>query len=75
MGTDRVAVDAVGVAILRMYGGNPTISTGPVFEQAQIKRAVELDLGVSSPEQIVLVTDDADSEAFAAKTRQELARG
>ena len=75
VGTDRVAVDAVGVAILRMYGGNTTISAGPVFEQTQIKRAVELDLGVQSPEQIVLVTDDADSEAFAAKTRQELARG
>ncbi|MEK7204958.1 MAG: DUF362 domain-containing protein, partial [candidate division NC10 bacterium] len=29
LGSDRVAVDAVGVAILRMHGGNATISRGP----------------------------------------------
>ncbi|MBI4735281.1 MAG: DUF362 domain-containing protein, partial [candidate division NC10 bacterium] len=44
-GTDRVAVDAVGVAILRMHGGNATISRGRIFEQEQIARAAQLGLG------------------------------
>ncbi|MBI2164732.1 MAG: DUF362 domain-containing protein, partial [candidate division NC10 bacterium] len=38
LGSDRVALDAVGVAILRMHGGNATISRGRIFEQEQIAR-------------------------------------
>ena len=75
LGTDRVAVDAVGVAILRMHGGNPTISRGRVFEQEQIACAVQLDLGVKGPEQIDLVTDDPESKKLAERVRGVLARG
>lgn len=75
VGADRVAVDAVGVAILRLFGGNPTISAGPVFAQTQIKRAVELGLGVRSPAQIELVTGDPASEEFAGQVRQALRAG
>jgi len=75
LGTDRVAVDAVGVAILRMHGGNPTISRGRVFEQEQIARAVQLDLGVKGPEQIDLVTEDAESKKLAEPIREILTRG
>lgn len=75
VGTDRVAVDAVGVAILRLFGGNRTISTGPVFEQTQLKRAVELGLGVRSPEQVELVTGDQASATFAEQVRQTLGVG
>ncbi|MBI4551478.1 MAG: DUF362 domain-containing protein [Candidatus Latescibacteria bacterium] len=75
VGTDRVAVDAVGVAILRMHGGNRTISAGRIFEQVQIKRAVELGLGVRDPSQIDLVTGDAASAASAAQVRQALMAG
>lgn len=53
--TDRVAIDAVGVAILRTYDTTPDILNGPIFHQEQIQRAVELGLGVSSPEHIELV--------------------
>ncbi len=74
-GTDRVAVDAVGVAILRLLGTTPEVSRGLIFEQEQIARAVELGLGVSSAKQIKLVTRDAESEAFAAQVRDILARG
>jgi len=70
--TDRVAMDAVGVAILRRFGTTPTVSRGPIFEQEQIARAVELGLGVESPEQIELVTDDAESASFAAQIRKIL---
>lgn len=75
LGADRVAVDAVGVAILRMHGGNPTISRGRIFEQDQIARAVQLGLGARGPEQIDLVTDDAESKKLAERVREVLARG
>ena len=64
-GTDRIAIDAVGVAILRHYGTTSKGSKGTIFEQAQIARAVELRLGVDSPEKIKIITDDADSAAYA----------
>ncbi|MFC1927262.1 DUF362 domain-containing protein [Chloroflexota bacterium] len=73
-GTDRVAMDAVGVAILRLLGTTPEVSRGPIFEQEQIARAAELGLGVSSAKEIQLVTGDAGSEAFAVKVRDILAR-
>jgi len=73
-GTDRVAIDAVGVAILRLLGTTPEVSLGPIFEQEQIARAAELGLGVSSAKQIQLITGDAGSEAFAARVRDILAR-
>jgi uncharacterized protein (DUF362 family) len=75
LGADRVAVDAVGVAILRMHGGNATISRGGVFDQEQIARAVQLGLGAKGPEQIDLVTDDPESRKIAERVRQTLARG
>lgn len=43
-GSDPVAIDVVGVAILRLYATNPQVSQGKVFEQEQIARAVELGL-------------------------------
>jgi uncharacterized protein (DUF362 family) len=73
--TDRVALDAVGVAILRRYGTTNEVSNGPIFGQAQIARAVELGLGVSSPDEIELVTGDPDSAEFAAEIRQVLDLG
>ena len=73
-GTDRVAIDAVGVAILRLLGTTPEVSRGSIFEQDQIARAAELGLGVSSAKEIQLVTGDAGSEAFAVKVRDILAR-
>jgi uncharacterized protein (DUF362 family) len=71
-GTDPVAIDAVGVAILRLFGTTPQVSRGRIFEQEQIARAVELGLGVDSPERIKIVASDAESEAYAAQIRQYL---
>jgi uncharacterized protein (DUF362 family) len=71
-GTDRIAVDAVGVSLLRYYGTTPKVSRGKVFEQEQIARAVELGLGVQSPDQIELVTGDTESAAYAEEIRQIL---
>ena len=74
-GTDRVAIDAVGVAILRQLGTTPEVTKGKIFEQDQIKRAAELGLGVKSADQIEIVTGDRESEAYAAGIRNILAKG
>jgi uncharacterized protein (DUF362 family) len=62
---DPVAIDAIGVAMLRLLGTTPEVSAGQVFEQAQLARAVELGLGASGPGQIALVTGGAASAALA----------
>lgn len=71
-GTDRVAVDAVGVAVLRRFGTTPAVSEGAVFHQAQIARAAALGLGAKSPDEIELVTPDKDSARFADEVRELL---
>jgi len=74
-GSDRVAMDAVGVALLRHLGVEGVVNEGPIFEQEQIARAVELGLGVDAPQKIRLVTDDPDSETYATQIREILAQG
>ena len=71
-GTDRIAIDAVGVALLRYFKTTSNVSQGPIFQQEQIARAVELGLGVDSPYKIKLVTGDTKSAAFADKIQQIL---
>jgi len=70
--SDRVAIDAVGVAILRDLGTTPEVSRGRVFEQDQIARAAELGIGAASADEIELVSDDAAGEAYAARIRDIL---
>jgi uncharacterized protein (DUF362 family) len=71
-GTDRVAMDAVGVAILRLFGTTREVSQGRIFEQEQIARAVELGLGIDAPQKIRFLTGDPESESFAAQIQQML---
>jgi uncharacterized protein (DUF362 family) len=68
-GTDRIAIDAVGVALLRHFGTTAEVSRGTIFEQEQIARAVQLGLGASSPKQIELVTGDRESAEYAKHIR------
>ena len=74
-GTDRVAVDAVGVAVLKELGSNEAIMGRKIFEQEQISRAAELGLGVSSARQIDLVAADAAGRLYAEKLKTILAEG
>lgn len=74
-GTDRIAIDAVGLAVLKNHGSNNEIMSKKIFEQEQIARAVEIGLGVKSPEQIELITGDAASREYAGKLKEILARG
>jgi uncharacterized protein (DUF362 family) len=74
-GTDRVAIDAVGVALLRSFGTVPDVMNGEIFELDQIARAAELDVGIASADQITLVPLDAAGEAVAQQIQHQLDRG
>ena len=74
-GRDRIAVDAAGVAILKELGSNKAIMERKIFEQEQIKRAVELGLGISKPDQIEFITPDRASREYAKKLKSILAQG
>lgn len=69
---DRIAIDAVGVAILRHYGTTRDVSKGKIFELDQIKRAAELGVGVKSADKIDIVGLDAESESVAGELDQIL---
>ncbi len=71
-GTDRIAIDAVAVAILKDLGSTREIMEKKVFEQEQIARAVELKLGIASPAAIEIVAADPESESYARKIKQIL---
>lgn len=74
--TNRVALDAVGVAMLRLYETTPEVAQGRIFEQAQIRRAVELGLGARGPEEIELVAAaDGESQTYASRVREVLGKG
>ncbi len=64
---DRVAIDAVGVAILRSYGSTSHIMNGGIFELDQLRRASELGVGVESASQIRLVPVNEESRQVANK--------
>lgn len=74
-GDDRVAVDAVGLAMLKSLGANQAVMGTPIFKQEQIARAVELRLGASGPDAIEIVTGDPESSRLAAALRDLLAKG
>lgn len=74
-GTDRVAVDAVGVAILKELGSNDAIMGTPIFAQEQIARAVEVGLGAPGPRDIELVSDDTEGWTYVTRLKGILAQG
>ncbi len=74
-GRDRIAIDAVGVAILRYFGTTPEVANGRIFDLEQIARATELGLGIKSAEKIQIVTDDENGRLFAAELQAILAQG
>lgn len=72
---DRVAVDAVGVAILKSLGSNTSIMKRKIFEQEQIARAIELGLGATSPSDIELIAVDENSQAYKERVEEILREG
>jgi uncharacterized protein (DUF362 family) len=74
-GTDRIAIDAVGLSILKELGSNNAVMGKKIFEQEQIARAVELGLGVTRPEDIEIVTDDEAGRQYSEKLKGILSTG
>jgi len=64
---DRVAIDAVAVAILRSYKTTNYVMKGRIFELDQIRRAAELGVGVKSPSDIKLTPLDDESRDITDK--------
>ena len=73
--TDRVALDAAGIALLRHFGCKTEAGKGKIFEQEQIARAVELGLGIDNPEKIEFLSEDADSAVYCDKIKEILLAG
>ncbi len=73
--TDRVAIDAVGVAILKFLGSNESIMKPKIFDQEQIARAVELGLGASSPFEIDVIPAGKNSQVYKEGIGEILKRG
>jgi uncharacterized protein (DUF362 family) len=67
---DRVAIDAVGVAILRRFGTTPDVSKGRIFGLGQIARAAQLGIGVSRPEEISIIPVDKQSNRWSETIRE-----
>jgi uncharacterized protein (DUF362 family) len=72
-GTDRVAVDAVGAAALKLLGVR---FNKKIFELEQIAWGLILRVGINRPSQIKLVAAaDADSRRLADQLSEQLAHG
>jgi uncharacterized protein (DUF362 family) len=73
--TDRVSIDAVGVAVLKTIGSNTAIMKPKIFDQRQIARASELGIGASSPSEIEIISADQESMAFKTEVARMLLSG
>ena len=58
---DRIAIDAVGVAVLKMYGAKGKVGEASVFEQDQLRRAAQLGFGAKSADEIRLTPLNGES--------------
>jgi uncharacterized protein (DUF362 family) len=72
--TDRVAIDAVGVAVLKSMGSNNQIMNTKIFEHGQIARAIELGLGASSSSEIDVISADHQSSEYRDRVVEILNR-
>ena len=71
---DRVALDAVGIAILRAFGAQRDADT-PIFELEQIRRAAELGVGVASATAVESIPLDEHGRETADRIAGILAQG
>jgi len=71
---DRVALDAIGVTVLRIYGTTTDVSKGGIFDQEQLLRAVELGLGASGPDEIEIIPINTQAQDICSKIKNEFDR-
>ncbi len=72
LGRDRVACDAVGLAVLKAVGTESHIEDRPVWDQVQLAEAARIGVGVSGPDEITLVGEGVEElgaiEAYLRET-------
>jgi uncharacterized protein (DUF362 family) len=73
--TDRVATDAVGVAVLKSIGSNEAIMKRKIFEQDQIARAAELGVGAGAASEIEIVGGDPTDNQFTKSIKEIVLQG
>lgn len=62
VGTDRIAIDVVALGILRSLGTTTEVMQGSIWDFDQIRRAIELGVGIASVDQIDLIAADGKSQ-------------
>ena len=72
---DRVAIDAVGVAVLKLLGSNESIMKTKIFAQEQIARGIDLGLGASSAAEIEVIPADNRSQEYRDRVVEILKKG
>jgi len=68
--SDLLAADLFGLAVISSFGKWAPVAGRPVWEQRQVRRAIELGLGVDSPERIELKSHSFDGTADFQKRMQ-----
>ncbi len=74
---DRLALDAVAIALIRSFGAWPKLQGKRIWDQRQVKRGVELGLGIGGPDHMELVVrstvdDRAEFDRLADAIRRDL---
>jgi uncharacterized protein (DUF362 family) len=72
--TDRCALDAAAIALLRLHGMTGQAARGPIAATEQLARALALGLGVP-PRQVDVVAADAASGEMVRRLGEQLAAG
>lgn len=66
---DRIACDIVGLSLLKILGTTAEIQDKNMWEHPQIKRALEVGIGIKSPEKIQLKGSNVDIEKFEQRLK------
>ena len=61
---DRIATDLTGLSLLKILGTTPQIQSQNMWNHPQIKRASELDIGISSHTAVQLLSSDLEFDMF-----------
>jgi len=72
--TDRCALDATAIALLRLHGMKGPAATGPIARTDQLARALELGLGAAPTAVDVVATSPAAADV-AKRLSAMLAEG
>jgi uncharacterized protein (DUF362 family) len=72
--TDRCALDAAAIALLRLHGMQGPAARGPIGRTDQLARALELGVG-ATPAAVTVVPTDAAAREVAARLGELLAAG